>query len=1164
MGNKSVGRGCDLLLIMSIFLTLGANCLVAQVNRASIVGTVTDPSGGVVPRAHVVLLQNATGTTQTTTTDPSGYYAFPSLNYGAYTLTVTHTGFMTYKRTNIQLVQGASPRLNVTLAVGSTTQQVTVSAAASMLETRNTATNYVEDTKTLMQLPLEVNGAKRDPTQWEVTMPGYQGGAGFNTVFNGSVGLYGEQLVDGAPSECNPAALGGCLRASFSAEIVSEMKVSTNVNAESGFTAGEVTSIVTKSGTNQIHGSAYEYMRNNGFDARNFFSPTVPIDKQNEFGFTIGGPVYIPHVYNGKNKTFFFFNQGFFRYLFSAPGSLYTMPVAAYRNGDFSSLLGVPVGTDALGRPVLAGAIYDPTTQRTVNGQIVRDPFPGNIIPTAEFSPVSAKLQTFLPQPQINQVANNYIAAGGSGAQPENTTSIQIDQNIGTKMHLMGIFWRDKQSVSTPFPLPDIFAVRNASFTVGHNPRIDWTWSLSPTTVNEANLALVREYDVLYSNKAAANQGAALIGQPNATGYCLPAVHIGQFFAGTQTELKCGQAEGDTNWSFLDNLSHMQGKHLLKFGFDWTHWAGNFPVTNNGQFTFLPAETGLPGFLSSTGFNYASFLLGQVDDSAVQGGNYEDGRSYTFGFYGQDEWHTTSKLTLTLGLRWDAQPFPEMGKNEVSQFDPTLPNPGAGNRPGALTFAGFGPNTCNCRRVAPSWWFDRNFAPRIGFAYQLQPKTVLRGGYGVYYGPVTQQMAGFDAILQQGYFPLFTAASPDGFTPAFDWTGGFPVPPGGFVRDLSPTVANGSDTYYFGKDAGRPPFIESVNFAVEHQLPGQVYLTARYLGNFAHGILSTAQENINQLNFSNPTIQSLEPIMGANIYSPQAVAAGVPVPYPGFQGTVAQALRPYPQYLTVMNEGSAINWSTYNAFQLQAQKRFSNGLSFLVGYTMSKELADASLFSPGFFASAPQNYYDHRAEKSLANYDVPQQLIFNYVYQLPFGPGKRFLHENNVLDRDILGGWSIAGVQTYQSGTPVAVITESLLPTMGGSDQGPALLRPNIVPGQAIRTNASCSSFDPATQTLMNINAFALPGPFQFGDAPRTLPNVRTCPYFNENISLNKTFPLLSHERATMQIGVDTFNLFNRVQWGGPSGDVSSPSTFGTIGSAGAGRIVQLHARIDW
>jgi outer membrane receptor protein involved in Fe transport len=219
---------------------------------------------------------------------------------------------------------------------------------------------------------------------------------------------------------------------------------------------------------------------------------------------------------------------------------------------------------------------------------------------------------------------------------------------------------------------------------------------------------------------------------------------------------------------------------LLKFGFDWIHWNGNFPVTNNGQFTFLGAETGLPGsFLAQTGFPYASFLLGAVDNSAVQGGNYEDGRSYTFGFYAQDEYKVTPKLTLSLGLRYDAQPFPEMDKNEVSQFNPTLPNPGAGNLPGALTFAGFGAGRLGIRRVAPSHWFDRNFSPRVGFAYQLRQNTVVRGSYGVYWGPVTQQMAGFDAIEQQGFFPLFTKQSADGFTPALDWTNKISPSPGG-------------------------------------------------------------------------------------------------------------------------------------------------------------------------------------------------------------------------------------------------------------------------------------------------------------------------------------------------------------------------------------------------
>lgn len=1052
-------------------------------------------------------------------------------------------------------------RVDVALEVGATSQQVTVTGAATLLESRNPTYSNIEGTKTLAQLPLQLSGAKRDATQYEATMPGYQGGAGFTSNFNGSIGTYGELQVDGAPAECNPAVLGGCLRGAFSTEVVSEFKVANDTTSDMGFTAGTDVSIVTKSGTDQLHGSAYEYFRNNAVDSRTFFSPNVPVDKQNEYGFSVGGPVIIPHVYNGKDKTFFYFNQGWFRYLNSAPGAVYTMPIQAYRNGDFSSLLGPQIGTDALGRPVLSGQLYNPSTTRTLpNGAIVRDPFPGNQIPSSMFSPVSAKFQSNYPGlTNPNQTANNFLAAGGTGSSPDRYTSLQIDQYAGLN-HFSGFYWNDYSQSLSPFPLPAIFAVRDASYTRTHNIRLDWTRSFSPNTVNDAVLGLVRAYDLLYSNTAAANQGAALIGQPNALGNCLPAIHMPPFFAGTQTELKCGQAEGDTNWTFNDNLSHTAGKHLLKFGFDWIHWAGNFPVTNNGQFTFLSPETGLPGpFLSQTGFSYASFLLGAVDNSAVQGGNYEDGRSYTFGFYAQDEYHVTPKLTLSLGLRYDAQPFPEMGQNQVSQFNPTLPNPGAGNLPGALTFAGFGPGRLGVRRVAPSHWFDRNFAPRVGFAYELPRNTVVRGSWGVYYGPVTQQMAGFDAVEQQGFFPLFSKSSLDGFTPAFNWTSGFPLPPGGIGPNFSPTVANGSDAYYFGPDAGRPPFIEMTNFAVEHQFAGNVFVTATYLGQFSHGIIATGTQDLNQLNYA--TYGNLGSLLTQNIYSPAAQAANIPIPYAGFQGTVAQGLRPFPQYLNVENQGAAISWSTYNSFQLKAQKEFSNGLSFLVGYTISKNLSDISTGVPGFFAASSQDAYNHRAEKALSNIDIPQALIFNYVYQLPAGPGKRFLNKNNFIDRNILGGWSIAGIHTYQSGTPLALTTEEILPTMGGA-LNPALVRPNRVPGVPIGTGVGCSGFDPAKDKLVNVAAFTTPPPFQFGNVSRTLGNFRTCGYSNENISLDKNIAL--RERASLQIGVDTFNLFNRVQWGGPATDVTAASTFGTITSSGPGRIIQLHARIDW
>lgn len=1143
-----------------------AGSLMAQLNKGSIVGTVIDPTGAVVPGAQVSLVEVQTQARLETRTDTSGYYSFNALDLGNYTITVTAPSFKTYVQSEIVLNAGKSIRLDVTLQLGQVSQQVSVTGAPPVVETRDASYANIEDAKTLAQLPLQLSGAKRDATMYESTIPGYQGGAGFTSNFNGSIGTYNELLVDGAPAECNPAVLGGCLRGSFSTEAVAEFKVADATGADQGFTAGSVVTMVSKSGTNTLHGSAYEYLRNNALDSRGFFDKSVPKDQQNEFGFTLGGPVYIPKVYDGRNKTFFFFNLGWFRYLYSVGGSAYTMPIDAYKQGNFSSLLGAQIGTDALGRPVYAGAIYDPSTTRPDgHGGFIRDPFPGNIIPQDRFSTVSSKFQSYYPEPQTSALSNNWFAAGGSGSNPERYWSLKIDQYIGTKHHISGFYWNSNSTSQSPWALPPIFGVRTAGMTVSHPVRLGWTFTMTPNTVNDAVLAMDRTFTGTFSNFADANNGAALIGQPHPFGPCLPAVHIPGFFAGTQTELKCSQLEGDTNWRILDNLTHQRGKHLLKFGGNYIHWNGNFPVITNGQFTFLPAETGLPGqFLSQTGFSYASFLLGAVDNSAVQGGQYQAGRSYTFGFYAQDEYHVNQKLTLTLGLRYDAQPFPIQNHDQISQWLDNVPNPGAGGLLGALGYAGFGPGRLGYRRLAPSHWFDRNFAPRIGFAYRLTPNTSVRGSWGMYWGPVTQQMAGFDAVIQQGFFPTLTKVSLDGYTPPFNWDQGFPLGNENLFGNFDPAGANGSNTAYFGKDAGRAPAISMVHFSVQRELPGRVMIDFLYFGQWAHGIIADGPEERNQIDYSKYARLGSELTADISCVAagtcPNAIAAGAHVPYPGFQGSVAQALRPFPQYLGIENEGGAISWSTYNSFQFKAQRQFASGLSFLVGYTISKALSDISTSVPGYFAAASQDAYNHRAEKALSNIDLPQSLIFNYSYELPVGTGKRFLNHNDPISRYVVGGWTIAGVHTYNSGMPIAISSELTLPTMSSGALSPAVLRPDIVPGVSMVSHG-CSGFDPATDRLLNIAAFRAPAPFSFGNAPRTLPNVRSCGYFNENVSLFKNFRF--KERANFQVGVDTFNLFNRHPWGGPNTDINA-ANFGQISGVNPGRIIQLRARIDF
>jgi len=947
----------------------------------------------------------------------------------------------------------------------------------------------------------------------------------------------------------------------FSAEAVSEVKVIQTPMADYGNAGGNAISYITKSGTNQIHGSAYEYMRNSALDARCWFCSKVTADHQNEFGFDVGGPIYIPKVYDGRNKSFFWFNFGESRYFFGAGAPIYSVPTDQFKNGDFSSLLGAQIGTDALGRPVLQGQIYDPTTQRTLaNGTIIRDPFPNNMIPKGMFSATSGAFQSYYPEPNLPGIVNNFRGSGGKGSSIDKYWQINWDQAFGTKDKLTVAYWQDSQPSIPADVMPEILDVSTFCGVYGHLAHINWAQSLSPTMVNELGIGYDRSVTPLYSPPAAKN-GAATIGMVNPTGTCTPSVQMPVYFGTTRGDAFCYQVEADTNYSLFETVSRGSGKHLTKFGGDFVRWDANFPQMWNSVDTFLPSQTGLPGFLGKTGHQYASFLLGAVDYSQAHGPDLSAPRSLQYGFFVQDEYKITPKLTVTAGLRYDVQPFPVHIHDAVSLFCATCPNPGAGNIPGALTFLGFGPGTLNRRQASPTYYGKTNFGPKIGFAYQLNRNTVIRGAWTLAYGPPNQTIAGFTEEYQQGYFPLFSSTSQDGFTPPFYWQNGFPypVPKSKWYNNFDPTIANGSNTGFFGLDADKAPRVQNIHFGIQHLLPGNVLLETAYNGVYVHGLIDAAHGPINGLNYHQ--YGSLGNLLFADINSPAARAVNIPIPYAGFQGTVAQALRPFPQYQDIENQSAVASWSTYSAFQVTLKKEFSDGLSFLAGYTIEKQLTNVNTV-PGFFAGSPQDAYNMRAEKAPAFTDIPQQLLFNYTYELPVGPGKRFLNKNNVLNKHVLGGWRIAGYHTYQSGGALGAYTERTLPTLPGL-WGVTLLRPDIVQGVPIRTSVSCGSFNPAADRYLNVKAFADPAPFQFGNAPRAFGNVRGCGLLNESISLFKSFPI--KEKGKIDLGFDFFDAFNRHQWGSPAGDIDNPAGFGTITSTANGpRLIQAHLRIRW
>jgi hypothetical protein len=555
-------------------------------------------------------------------------------------------------------------------------------------------------------------------------------------------------------------------------------------------------------------------------------------------------------------------------------------------------------------------------------------------------------------------------------------------------------------------------------------------------------------------------------------------------------------------------------------------------------------ETGLPGN-SATGYAAASFLLGQVD-SAGFGQNPEQAMVMPYlALYAQDKWKIRSNLTLTYGLRWEYSSPVTHRNNFISNFDPTLPNTGAGNIPGALVFAGFGTGRAGKKQFANAWY--GGFGPRVGLSYALKPGTVIRAAYGLMYDTNSQPAI---VLNSQGYYANTTINSPSaGVAPAFNWNSGFPAIPLG--PDFDPTFANGGSTSWMPPYGAREPEVENYNVGIQQKLWGGVVLDASYVGTQSHhmGISpfnSSAGLDLNQLN---PSFLSLGTTLQSNIGSAQAIAAGINAPYPGFVGTVAQALRPYPQYQAITFTDDPVGNEHYNALQMKAQKTLSGGLSLILSYTYEKNITDVT-------GHGAQNYYDIDAsEKSVAIFDTPQSLVGGYTYDLPIGKGKLLGFKSSLANK-LLGGWTTSGIITLQSGQPIGVTTELGLPGIGS-------VLPDVVAGQPFYgSDHSRGSFNPHVDTYINGNAFTSPAPFTFGNAPRFLNSLRAPGFRDWDVALQRRFPIT--ERLSFSLKGEFFNVLNSVNFGSPNADIQS-GAFGKIFSInGNPRQGQVSGTFNW
>jgi carboxypeptidase family protein len=1133
----------------------------AQNTNASLSGQVTDPTGAAVPKATLTLTSVATGSVANSTSGPDGSYSFPNLRPGIYNLKAAAQGFRDYAQSGIELTMGAIMRQDVRLELGTAVQTVEVSANASPLDTTTPELKGSITPEILKELPIEVAGTVRSAANFAILMPGVTTGSGgnaFDARINGGLQSGDEAILDGVSLQEGLMSQSGMVSAQTdfptSPDMVGEVTVLTsNYEPQYGSTTSGQIILETKSGTNQFHGSVYEYHRNTVLNARQFGVDQRPADLEHEFGGSLGGPLYIPHLLPRNKRTFFYLNLEGYRTGGGLTRPILSVPTMQERQGDFRDWV------DSSGNLI---PVYDPDTLRAnpnfdpnqapgpTNLPFLRDQFMGcdgqtpNVI-----CPTDPRLQNslapqwfkFLPPPNRPGILNNYVA----NPRPEallfhtNYFDLRVDQYIREKDHISAsVYYQGaKPNLVSELPTPISFD-NHASPEYAFIDRINWDHTFSPAVLNHAAAGYHNRMEGYGSNdQKYANQLPQIPGV--ATHDYPPQINISSFTTmGEQSGIDSQNVTARPDFTVNDLLTWVKGKHTIKFGGEYRWLAENNRTSGGGSgtFNFGYGETGLQGIIS--GSPVASFLLGEVDSANATfraiGANYP--RANAIIWHVGDTWKITPKLSINLGIRYDRF-TPSVEKwNRTSFLDPLGPNPAAGGRPGRLAFAGTNWGAASFGRRAPEYTWNKGFSPRVGFAYSWTQKTVVRSGYGIFYTQAFYPGWG-GGIAQDGFSTTPTFSSPDnGLSPAFLLSQGFPQ---NFARPpfIDSGFLNGQGgPNYRPFDANRLPYSQQWNLTIEHEFTNNSYISAAYVGNKGTRLPSRTAP----INALNPSLLS----MGQKLYDtfgPNDTSVdGVPAPYPGWASqmsacspSVAQALTPYPQYCNVLyglneNAGNSI----YHALQLKAEKRYSSGLWVLTSYTWSKTLddsdntqADALLWSGAHGVISP---YERQRNKALAVDDVPQLLSQAFVYQLPFGHGKRWgAHVPRVVN-GFVGGWSISSVLRFSSGVPF--FFRSGYCNLPG--QFAAGCIPGIIPG-ASPWLQSKGNFDPGRLDsngnpipLFNVNSFENFNNFNFylGQGPR-ISNLRGFGYRNHDVGFMKDIRI--KERVTFQLRGEFFNIWN-------------------------------------
>ncbi len=1157
--------------------------LQAQTDRGSITGTVLDQAGAAIPNATVTATRRDTGAVSQVTSTETGNYTFPSLAVGTYDLKFSANGFQTSLANGITVATVQTVRMDANLSVGASSQTVVVTSQGPMLQTESAALSQTVTTDRINNLPLTYAGAGiQNPTAFASTQPGasaqIDANGNYQVQVNGApIDTY-RTLMDGQDitSGIDPTHLS---EGTPSLEALQEVTLQvSNFAAEFGQVAGGLFNFTSKSGGNDFHGSAYENWVNEILNAGNPYTNNGngglvrPRDRANDWGFTVGGPVWIPKVYNGRNKTFFFFNYERFNTTSTVSGTYATLPTAAYRTGDFSgALTGRQVGTDPLGRPIMENEIYDPSTTRTVNGQVVRDPFPGNIIPQARIDPVAAKIQALIPTPTNGNTINNF-AQFNALSTTTTAPSFKVDQNIGIKSKLsfyIGEWTNDvPKNYGDGLPYPISSARNYLTHTWIYRLNLDQT--MTPTMLLHIGLGEMRyshidsapnsvlDYNAvanlglngasrtpapfpeLTGLAALSNGGVTYPGQAGAVSSNLGFTNSGHYL--------------NDNPTAIASLSWIRGNHAFKTGIEWreTTFTDIELAGTGGIYNFASQETGLPYLQMSSvngadvGFPYASFLLGNVDTASVASGQEPNFRKYGLGTYVQDTWKVNRKLTLDYGIRYDYQQAWSESRNRWAEFAPNVENPSAGNLLGATQYQGNGALRCNCKftKTYPYAW-----GPRLGVAYSINDKTVVRGGWGLIYGstPGIQYLSG-TSIIGTGWNTINFTATSFGVAPV-TLAQGLQYPAAELTNaSLSPGIRPSPGQvnpppYYIDPQAGRPPRTNQWNISVQRQLTPNLSVEGTYVGNTAIWLESDLLDvNGNtaagllakglDINNANDRTLLLSPLNSAAV-----MAAGFTAPYAGFPMNLAlaQALRPYPQFTAITGKWSPRGDSWYNALQIRVVQRFSHGLDFTAGYTYQSEnslgAVSGTSYGSNYNLGLINDAYNRASNKSIASNSQPQVFNIAISYRTPVWGENRFL-------RTAIRDWTFGAFLRYGSGYPIPSpygqngLNSILLRSLPGSSTGTFF---NRVQGQPLfLKNLNCHCINPFTQLTLNPAAWSDPAPGQFSSGPIYYNDYRFQRRPQESMSLGRLFPI--REGMSFELRMQFINVFNRAEMSDPNG----------------------------